>query len=187
MSPSDPDASPTGPARFRLRPATAADAPVLWRMLGQAAAWRPGSPVPSPAELAADGALARYVAGWPAPGDLGVVADGDAAGPVGAAWCRLLPADRAGYGFVAADVPELSVAVAPGWRGRGVGRALVAAVLDAAWSAGHPAVSLSVEQDNPARQLYRGLGFVLHERQGGAETLRCERPGAVADAGSFRP
>jgi hypothetical protein len=31
--------------------------------------------------------------------------------PIGAAWLRLMPVHDSGYGFVAPDVPELSIAV----------------------------------------------------------------------------
>ena len=48
--------------------------------------------------------------------------------PVGAAWLRFFPADDPGYGFVSADVPELSIGVAVLWRGRGIGRALLRAI-----------------------------------------------------------
>ena len=158
-----------------VRPATAADVDVLWRALGHAAAWRPDAEVPTRSTLAAHPLLARYVAGWPRPGDVGVVASADGRA-IGAAWCRCLPADEPGYGFVAADVPELSVGVAPAWRGRGVGTELVRAALAAAWAAGHPAVSLSVEAANPALRLYRRLDFVAAGGTADAPTLVCRVP-----------
>ncbi|MEV6413959.1 hypothetical protein [Kribbella sp. NPDC051718] len=45
-------------------------------------------------QLTAEDHAWRYVDGWPRPGDIGVVAeDGQ---PIGAAWARLLTADRPG-------------------------------------------------------------------------------------------
>lgn len=52
------------------------------------------------------------------------------------------------------------VAVLPGARGRGVGRAMIEACLATAEEAGCSAVTLEVRHDNaPARHLYASLGF----------------------------
>jgi GNAT superfamily N-acetyltransferase len=137
---------------------------------------------PRPTDPLADDHVLRYVDGWGRPADLGVVAwDGDR--PVGAAWTRLLPPERAGYGFVAPDVPELTVGVVPGRRGRGLGRTLVAGALDVAAAHGHARVSLSVADEvNPrAAHLYRALGFSAVGRdEGGSLTM-------VADAAPITP
>lgn len=74
---------------------------------------------------------------------------------MGAAWLRTFPADDPGFGFVAADVPELAIGVLPAWRGRGIGTRLLRAVV-----AGAARVSLSVERANPAVRLYVREGFV---------------------------
>lgn len=61
---------------------------------------------------------------------------------------------------------EFGLAVHADWRGRGVGRSLITALLD--WGAAHPAlekVHLSVFAGNEdAQRLYRGLGFVEEGR-----------------------
>ena len=58
-------------------------------------------------------------------------------------------------------VADLSMLVAAGWRGRGVGSALLAAGLDWAGQAGAHKVSLQVWPHNAAaRALYRKFGFV---------------------------
>jgi GNAT superfamily N-acetyltransferase len=94
------------------------------------------------------------------PGDLGVIAEADAV-PTGAAWLRFFPPDHPGYGFVAPDVPELTIGVTAAWRGRGVGRALLRAVTGAGAQAGITRVSLSVERKNFARALYLAEGFTV--------------------------
>lgn len=153
-----------------LRPADAADAAFLLRMLVAAVAWRPGTVAPSADDVLAAPELAHYVAGWPRTDDLGVVADVEGR-PVGAAWLRHFPADDPGYGFVDPAVPELSVGVEPDWRGRGVGTRLIEALLHAAGAAGVTAVSLSVEPQNPALRLYERLGFARVGGTGGSLTL----------------
>jgi ribosomal protein S18 acetylase RimI-like enzyme len=62
---------------------------------------------------------------------------------------------------VDADTPEISVGVAADWRGRGVGRALLDALVATARESGHDALSLSVDRRNAAAlALYRSIGFV---------------------------
>lgn len=59
------------------------------------------------------------------------------------------------------------LAVAPGWRGRGIGTALIHALKDEARHNGQQAVRLDVASNNPrARALYARLGFrvLRHDR-----------------------
>jgi ribosomal protein S18 acetylase RimI-like enzyme len=103
--------------------------------------------------------FAHYVEVDLARGDFGVVAqDGDRA--TGVAWAVFLPDGDPGYGFVAPDVPEVSVWVDAACRGRGVGRRLLRELQAEAARRGLRAVSLSVEEGNRARDLYAALGFV---------------------------
>lgn len=101
---------------------------------------------------------AHYIAGWPRDTDLGAIAE--AGGErIGAAWLRFFPADDPGYGFVSAEVPELTIGVVARWRGQGVGRALLRAVAAQARLAGIRQISLSVERKNFARKLYLAEGY----------------------------
>ena len=111
------------------------------------------------ADVAADPALAHYSALRPDRGDFGLVAEVSGR-PVGVVWLLFLDAADPGYGYVADGVPELSVCVWPGYRGRGLGALLLEAVLAAAGDRGLERVSLSVEAGNPARRLYADMGFV---------------------------
>jgi GNAT superfamily N-acetyltransferase len=52
----------------------------------------------------------------------------------------------------------IDVALLPEWRGRGIGTALMGAVMTEARVA-NKAVSIAVEKFNPAQRLYRRLGF----------------------------
>ena len=153
-----------------VRQATAGDGPFLLRMVAVAADWRPGTPVRSTADVLADPRLAHYAVGWPRQGDRGVVAEDDGQA-VGAAWWRFLPAADPGYGFVDADVSEVSIGVLHGHRGAGVGTALLDGLVELARAEGLPSLSLSVETDNPAVRLYAAAGFERLGEAGGAATM----------------
>lgn len=57
--------------------------------------------------------------------------------------------------------------VVPGWRGRGIGRRLLAAVEEHARARGHCKITLEVREDNPAAMvLYRRRGFGAGESAG---------------------
>jgi GNAT superfamily N-acetyltransferase len=101
----------------------------------------------------------RYLDGWGRPGDVGCVAVDEDGQRLGAAWYRLFPAEEPAWGFVAADVPEVSIGVVADARGRGVGGAMLDALLALAREQGHRALSLSVDRQNPARRLYERKGF----------------------------
>ena len=107
--------------------------------------------------------------GWPRDGDYGLVAEAD--GPVGAVWYRTFAEANRGLGFVAADVPEMSIAVIASRRHEGIGRRLLAGLIDASIAQGYPALSLSVREDDPARGLYESVGFVLVEKHGTSWTM----------------
>lgn len=173
----------TGSTGLTVRDAVATDAPFIAEMLVAAAFWRPDGPAGTLADVLAEPALAHYVAGWPRPTDLGVVAE--QASAVGAAWLRFLPATDPGYGFVDAGTPELSVGVRPGHRGRGVGSALLGALVASAARRGIVRISLSVEADNPAGRLYRRFGFRPVATVGGSLTML--RDGSAVDGGGDRP
>ncbi len=64
-----------------------------------------------------------------------------------------------GYGFVDDSTPEVGIAVVSELRGRGVGGALLRALMAAARSRGFGALSLSLERGNPAVHLYERHGF----------------------------
>jgi ribosomal protein S18 acetylase RimI-like enzyme len=153
----------------RIRPAAAEDFTFLATMLGESAVWRPDKPTPTADQVLADPRYARYLVGWPRRGDYGLVAEQD--GPVGAAWYRTFTEASPGIGFVAEDVPELAIAVIASRRREGIGRRLLMSLIEASVANGHPALSLSVNADNPARGLYESVGFVLVEEHGSSRTM----------------
>jgi ribosomal protein S18 acetylase RimI-like enzyme len=146
-----------------IRPAGTQDIPFMRDMLRHAyyARWGTEADVP----------LERYVAGWGRPGDTALVAI-DEFQPVGVAWYRLFPEDEPGYGFVDEGTPELTIAIVPSRRGKGLGEQLLTALLDEARAQGCTEISLSVEPDNPAIRLYEQQGFTRVGERAGALVMR---------------
>ena len=130
-------------------------------MLYEAAYWRPhASDSRPPLEvMLRQREYAHYVTEWGRAGDVALAALDQHDQPVGAAWYRRLPAGDRGFGYVADDVPELSIGVVGEFRGRGVGSLLISALAQRARAHDERALSLSVEPDNPARTLYERFGF----------------------------
>lgn len=146
-----------------IREATPDDAGFLAQMLDEAINWDPERPRVSLEETSQEWEeLPRYIEDWGRPGDVGLVAE-EGGQRVGAAWYRLYAAERPGFGFVDEDTPELSIALIPEARGRGIGTTLLIALLDRAREDGHEQISLNAELTNPARRLYERLGFVKVE------------------------
>ena len=80
--------------------------------------------------------------------------------PVGAAWHRRFSRNEPGYGFISEDIPEVSIAVVPEMRGRGIGRTLLVRLIEQARVESLQALSLSVSVHNlVAMHLYASLGF----------------------------
>ena len=137
-----------------IRRGGAQDLRFLRDMLHHAYYWKERAP-----EDTGPGPVALYVKAWGRPGDAAVIAL-DAGFPVGAAWYRLFARERRGYGFVDEQTPELAIAVVPNARGKGVGAALLEALLGRARAEGYETISLSVDRNNAgAIGLYERHGF----------------------------
>ena len=147
-----------------LRPGDPHDVRFLRDMLRHAFYWRSGGGVE-------DSSLWRYVAGWGRRGDAAVVAL-EGGFPVGAAWYRLFSRDEPGFGFVDEQTPEVSIAVVPSRRGRGIGSELLDALIDLAREQGYGGLSLSVADDSPAMHVFEKQGFEKVEQTDGSWTMR---------------
>lgn len=156
-----------------VRPATQKDLPFLERMTAIAAFWDPAQDRPSDAVALADPAIGMYVQGFRTrPGDFGLVAESHEREPIGAAWFRFFSEETPAYGFVAADIPEVTLAVEAEWRGNGIGERLMRELAACAHEAGLGGLSLSVSNANGrARRLYDRLGYRVASHQGDSRTM----------------
>jgi GNAT superfamily N-acetyltransferase len=154
-----------------IRTADADDRGFLQAMLFEAVNWNPDRSQIPLHEVLARQDFARYVVDWPRSSDEGVLAV-EAGDRLGAAWYRFFPSSQPGYGYVDEAVPEVSIALLPAHRGRGIGTRLMSALADLAAARHVGALSLSVESANPARRLYERLGYRTVSDNGEAVTMR---------------
>jgi ribosomal protein S18 acetylase RimI-like enzyme len=150
-----------------VRKGGAQDIRFLRDMLHHAYYWKERRPDAGP------GPVQLYVKAFGRPGDSLVIALVDGF-PVGAAWYRLFKAGKPGYGFVDEKTPELAIAVVPNARGKGVGSALLDALLARARAAGHESISLSVDKRNSgAIHVYEEHGFSRVAESDDSLTMVC--------------
>ena len=142
-----------------IRPLQPDDEPFQWDMGWEAMAMNAEARAAGRDTVMALPQLRRYFVGLGRPGDAGVVAVTADGARLGVAWYRLFSAEEPGWGFIAVDVPELAIGVVAEARGRGIGGALLDALLALAREQGFRALSLAVDRHNPARRLYERKGF----------------------------
>jgi ribosomal protein S18 acetylase RimI-like enzyme len=151
-----------------IRALTTADEAFLWDML-YLAIYVPEDSLPISRDILNALEIAKYVKGWGRAGDSGLMAlDSETMQPIGAIWLRLFSEDEPGYGYVAADIPELSIAVLPAYRGKGVGTQLMAALIERVKDA---PISLSADPQNRAVALYERFGFQAVGNSGTSTTM----------------
>lgn len=76
---------------------------------------------------------------------------------VGAVWIRIMN----DYGHIDDKTPSLAISLYKGYRGLGIGTALMREMLDILKDAGYEQVSLSVQKANYAVKMYLKLGFEI--------------------------
>ncbi len=105
-------------------------------------------------------ALRHYIKDFGKDSDICLIAahDDDV---VGAIWSRVFPETEKGYGYVDKTTPELSMSVKEAFRGKGIGKQLLAKMLEELSRAGYQRVSLSVDKGNFAFNLYQKMGFEI--------------------------
>jgi ribosomal protein S18 acetylase RimI-like enzyme len=84
------------------------------------------------------------------------------------------PAGRLYVDRLDEEIRIIDIALLPGFRGRGIGAALLRELIDEAAGAGKR-LSIHVERENRARTLYERLGFTVVADDGGVYVLM-ERP-----------
>ena len=87
-------------------------------------------------------------------GDICLVAEFDSK-IVGAVWVRIMN----DYGHISDDMHSLAISLLPEYRGKGIGTALMQSMQEIVSKQGYKGISLSVQKQNYATNMYRKLGF----------------------------
>ena len=140
-----------------------------------------GAP-PPPKSVVEEPGVRVYIEDWGRPGDLCLAAlsGGQMAG---AAWARVFSGDARGYGFIDAHTPEIAVSLFKPYRAKGIGTVLMRALMKELRAAGYVRASLSVHRDNPARRLYKRLGFCTLAHKDHDELMVIDLPHNKRDNG----
>lgn len=123
-----------------------------------------------PTSVVCEPHLSKYVENFGRRGDSAFVLV-DESTPVGAVWTRLFTENDPGYGFIDGQTPELSIALRADFRNRGFGGLLLEKMLEALKINGFEKVSLSVDKQNRAVNLYQRAGFTINSEHGTALTM----------------
>lgn len=151
---------------MRIRELRDGEAGFLREVLVVALAWRPDVELPPVEFVHAHPQVVVFHRDWCRAGDSALVADDEGA-LIGAAWFRYFTEEEHGEGFMDNETPELAIAVVEGFRGQGIGRGLLEALHERALGDGVARISLSVDAENPAKKLYKRLGYVDYEPDDG--------------------
>jgi ribosomal protein S18 acetylase RimI-like enzyme len=148
---------------YKIRPLTADDESLLWEVVYQSLHVAPGQTA-LPRDIVRHPDLARYVEGWGRAGDTGFIAhEPGEEHLLGAVWLRLHEGE---------ETPELAFAVTAGYRGHGIGTALLTQLMRA--NPHHDAILIKVAPTNPTVRLYERFGFRVAQQTDASVLMRRE-------------
>ena len=149
---------------YVIRPLQTEDEPLLWEILYQGLSGI--GDTETSRDLVHRPEFSRYVEGWGRTGDTGFVArDKKDDSLLGAVWLR----KPAGLNEPKAP-PELAFAVKPGYRGRGIGSALLTHLVRA--NPEESTISVSFVAGKPVLRLYERFGFKVAEAKPDSIVMR---------------
>lgn len=142
---------------LRMMEIDASNAALLSNFLYEAI-FVPSSMQPPSKDILADPQLQVYVQDFgKQTGDFGLFAEVEGV-IAGAVWARIME----DYGHIDNETPSLAIALYKEYRGKGVGTALLQAMLKLLQEHGYEKVSLAVQKENYAVKLYTACGFRVY-------------------------
>lgn len=80
---------------------------------------------------------------------------------VGAVWTRILCGTVKGFGNIDDKTPEFAISLYKPYRKKGIGKALMKAMITLLNEKGYEKTSLAVQKDNYAVRMYQSVGFEI--------------------------
>ena len=115
---------------------------------------------PLPLSILDNPLISKYIDNWGRKGDFGIIAKKDGT-YIGAVWARYFSSGNRGFGFISGSIPELSMALKPEYRNRGLGTEMMKRFLEMCRQRGIKSISLSVDKRNRAFSFYKRTGFIV--------------------------
>lgn len=129
----------------------------------------PEGVAPPPKSIISKPELQLYTAGFgKSEADCALAAEVDGR-VVGAVWARIMN----DYGHIDGETPSLAISLYREYRGRGIGTAMLEAMLALLRERGYRRASLSVQKANYAVKIYRRAGFQVIVERGGEYIMSC--------------
>ena len=150
---------------YTIRPISENEIGLLKEFLYLAIFIPPGED-PFPRKLLEAPMISKAYKKWGRYGDIAlVIEDTKIKEIIGAAWVRLFKKSDPSYGFVDENTPDLVISVKPKYRNKGIGTQLLKTLIQTVKEDGFNAISISVDERNPALRLYKRLGseIIKHE------------------------
>lgn len=142
---------------LRMMEIDASNAALLSNFLYEAI-FVPSGMQPPSRDILADPQLQVYVQDFgKQTGDFGLFAEVEGV-IAGAVWARIME----DYGHIDNETPSLAIALYKEYRGKGIGTALLQAMLKLLQEHGYEQVSLAVQKENYAVKLYTACGFRVY-------------------------
>ncbi len=156
--------------KYQIQIADKNDQEFLYEMLYQSIYVEPDSPKPD-RQIIDIPEISKYVANWGKQGDYALIALDENGTKIGAVWLRYFDVNNKGYGFINDQIPEIGIAVEEKSRGNGIGSFLLNEILKRTKNE-IESISLSVQPNNPAMDLYSRFGFYECGKEGDSVIMR---------------
>lgn len=149
------------------------DISIMRELLFEACFWDPKTVRPDIDEFFQNPAISKIIADWGREGDTCIIAERNGK-VLGSAWYRFWTDEDHSYGFIDPETPEIAMGVYPDYRSKGVGRKLLKELISQAKKTNIKAVSLSVDPNSFALQLYESEGFQKYGESGSSLTYKLD-------------
>lgn len=153
---------------YRIREIKDSEHPILSDFLYEAIFIPKGIAKP-PKSIINQPQLQVYIKDFGKPDDFCLVAETEDK-IVGAVWVRIMN----DYGHIDDETPSLAISCCDGYRHLGIGTSLMKAILQLLKEKGYKRVSLSVQKENYAVNMYRKTGFKLAAETDEEYIMLCE-------------